>query len=138
MKALTIKQPWADLIAIGKKNIENRTWKTNYRGRVLIHASKLACTQRHLENYPLPALKNSIDIKEYSMGDMLCGAIIGSVEIVDCVRNHPSEWAEEGVYNWVLARPILFKEPIMNIKGSLGLWEYGDDKAISMLTPKMD
>lgn len=124
MKALTIRQPWAELIAIGKKDIENRTWKTNYRGRVLIHASKSACTRRGLINYPLPALKNSIDLEEYSMGDYLCGAIIGSVEIVDCVQNHPSEWAEKGVYNWVLANPILFDEPIMNTKGSLGLWEY--------------
>jgi hypothetical protein len=40
MKAITIKQPWAFLIVEGVKDIENRTWKTNFRGRVLIHASK--------------------------------------------------------------------------------------------------
>ena len=38
MKAISIKQPWASLIAYGIKDIENRTWRTNYRGRVLIHA----------------------------------------------------------------------------------------------------
>ena len=38
MKAISIKQPWASLIAHGIKDIENRTWRTNYRGRVLIHA----------------------------------------------------------------------------------------------------
>ena len=39
-KALTIKQPYASLIVEGIKDIENRTWKTNYRGRILIHAGK--------------------------------------------------------------------------------------------------
>jgi hypothetical protein len=39
MKALTVKQPWASLIVEGIKNIENRTWKTNFRGRILIHAA---------------------------------------------------------------------------------------------------
>ena len=38
-KAISIKQPWASLIAHGIKNIENRTWKTNFRGRIYIHAS---------------------------------------------------------------------------------------------------
>lgn len=38
MKAISIKQPWASLIAHGIKDIENRSWRTNYRGRVLIHA----------------------------------------------------------------------------------------------------
>ena len=40
MKALSIKQPWAWLIVNGYKDIENRTWKTNYRGTFLVHASK--------------------------------------------------------------------------------------------------
>lgn len=42
MKAITIKQPWASLIVVGIKDVENRTWKTNFRGRVLIHASAKA------------------------------------------------------------------------------------------------
>lgn len=40
MKALSIKQPWASLVATGIKNIECRTWKTNYRGEILICSSK--------------------------------------------------------------------------------------------------
>jgi len=40
MKALSIRQPWAWLLVEGFKDIENRTWKTNYRGSFLIHASK--------------------------------------------------------------------------------------------------
>ena len=38
MKTLSVKQPWASLICSGIKDIENRTWKTKFRGRVLIHA----------------------------------------------------------------------------------------------------
>jgi predicted transcriptional regulator len=40
MKALSIRQPWAELILQGKKKIEIRTWNTNFRGDFLIHASK--------------------------------------------------------------------------------------------------
>ena len=40
MKALSIKQPWANLIASGGKTIETRTWKTDYRGPLLICSSK--------------------------------------------------------------------------------------------------
>jgi len=56
------------------------------------------------------------------------GAIIGSVELVDCVINHPSIWAEKStaehyIYNWVLANPILFPEPIP-AKGKLSFWNF--------------
>ena len=40
MKAITIRQPWASLIAIGAKHFETRGWKTNYRGPIAIHAGK--------------------------------------------------------------------------------------------------
>lgn len=40
MKVITIKQPWATLIAKGYKEYEFRTWKTNYRGDILIHAGR--------------------------------------------------------------------------------------------------
>ena len=40
MKALSIRQPWSWLIAAGYKDIENRTWHTNYRGKFYVHAAK--------------------------------------------------------------------------------------------------
>jgi activating signal cointegrator 1 len=40
VKALTLTQPWASLVAIGAKQIETRTWSTRYRGRVAIHAAR--------------------------------------------------------------------------------------------------
>lgn len=103
MKAITIKQPWASLIALGIKDIENRTWKTNYRGRVLIHSS----AKPDVEPYRL-FNDDQISAIEKQVGNILevfesydhNSMIIGSVEIVDCVQNDPSVWAEKGVWNW--------------------------------------
>lgn len=128
MKALTVKQPWAELIVSGAKDIENRTWRTNYRGRVLIHAAKIPVSSEELSAYPLPALHR--ELRNYSLkgSTFSVGSIIGSVEIVDCVRNHPSEWAEKGVWNWVLAKPHKYEKPILNVNGKLSLWDYNFPK----------
>ena len=137
MKAISIKQPWAYLIAAGIKDIENRTWKCpeKYIGeRVLIHASKTQYeTPMYLltdEQYDSIKQEKRIEINN----SLEYGCIIGSIEIVDCVVNHNSIWAEktnlpeqlsnECIWNWVLANPILFDEPIHNVKGKLGFWNY--------------
>lgn len=125
MKAITIKQPWASLVVYGLKDIENRNWKTSYRGRVLIHAGMKSdnfwdspvCDK--VDNFLREISKNGTDWSNYPHG-----AIIGSVEIVDCVQNHSSVWAEKGVWNWVLANPVLFEKPIENVKGKLSFWEF--------------
>lgn len=120
MKAITIKQPWASLIAYGLKDIENRSWKTNYRGRVLIHAGKRE------KQFGMPRKLFSDDVVHSVIvsKELPMGAIIGSVEIVDCVKNHPSMWAVEGAWHWVLENPILFSEPITGVKGKLSFWNY--------------
>jgi hypothetical protein len=133
---LSVKNPWAYLICLGIKDIENRTWPTSFRGRVLIHTTStfdLNAMDNHDEIIKLP-----ISIRQDARYAPL-SAIIGSVEIVDCVFDHPSIWAECGmvtrmdrhknvstksIYNWILRDPELFKEPIINIKGQLGIWKY--------------
>lgn len=126
MKVLTVKQPWAYLICSGIKDIENRTWSTKFRGRVLIHASAKPTNEPYmiLNDEQYKAIEESgkeIDfLQSYTNGSQ----IIGSVEIVDCVRDHSSVWAEKDLCNWALANPILFEKPITNIKGKLGLWNY--------------
>ena len=40
LKRLSLRQPYAELVAVGRKTIETRTWNTNFRGKFLIHASK--------------------------------------------------------------------------------------------------
>ncbi|MFE2861008.1 ASCH domain-containing protein [Sphingobacterium multivorum] len=134
MKTLSIKQPWASLIAHGIKDIENRTWATKYRGTIYIHASaKFAGDINNIftdDQWEVMGedMRSSMVIKDFPFG-----AIIGKVDIVDCVINHPSIWAEHSrgwpsdpkvIYNWVLANPVLFDEPILNVKGKLSLWEF--------------
>lgn len=139
MKALSIKQPWAWLIVDSIKDIENRTWVTKFRGRVLVHAT----TPRFDNWYDTPLTNDQIlTLPHIYPFPTVFGAIIGSVEIVDCVINHTSIWAEKSVYhgevvekvngeceiikpiyNWVLANPIIFPEPIP-AKGKLSFWDY--------------
>ena len=87
------------------KDVENRPWRTRYRGRILIQAS--------LKVERDEALKLTLDPDE-----LPTGAIVGSVEIVDCVRNAKSKWANRGQWHWsvksprILAKPIPFKEAL--------------------------
>ncbi|MDR0430600.1 MAG: ASCH domain-containing protein [Tannerellaceae bacterium] len=135
MKTLSVRQPFAHIICAGIKDIENRTWRTNFRGRILIHAGATQDRRSLAEIFTQPQL---YDLLKHNTENYWCGhkhyglkyvhsAIIGSVEIVDCVRNHPSVWAEKDCWNWVLANPGLFLKPIENVKGKLSFWEYRID-----------
>lgn len=125
MKAITIKQPWASLIVSGLKDIENRSWKTNFRGRVLIHAGETVSKNGWREmNQRQIDVAASTKMMGAIFNELPFGAIIGSVEIVGCVQNHPSIWAEKGAWNWVLANPVMFPEPITGVKGKLSFWNY--------------
>ena len=147
MKALSIKNPWGQLIAAGIKDIENRTWRTKYRGRIYIHVSGKVVKDTNYNDAQmiaaLPAMTFDFNSTKYPdvPAYFRTSAIIGEVDIVDCVLRHPSVWAEhvatvmrkiEGemtpvnvpVWNWVLANPMLYDQPIENVKGALSLWEY--------------
>ena len=70
MKCLSLKQPFADLLALGEKTIELRKWNTKFRGEFLIHASK---------NIDIDACERlDIEIEKLSIG-----AIIGSAYLYD-------------------------------------------------------
>ena len=73
MKTLTINQPFATLIVEGLKEYEFRTWKTNYRGEILIHAGK-AVNKKAMKKYEYLGL-------EYPKG-----CIIGKATITDCIK----------------------------------------------------
>lgn len=140
MKALSIKQPWASLIAHGIKNVENRTWKTKFRGRIYIHASAKDSKALYevLNDKQIEAMGNHWTAAP-PFPDRPTSAIIGEVDIIDCVVNHHSIWAEKTngkyvgdgvfvlsekpIYNWVLANPVLYDKPILNVKGKLSFWE---------------
>ena len=129
MKALSVIMPWPWFIMKYGKDVENRTWYTNYRGRILIHVSKkpdpyyLTIVKKYSAD---PVLTEKQKEEFRYLNAALCGCIIGTVEIVDCVQNYSSQWAEPGMWHWVLQKPELFKEPIP-ARGSLGLWEYGGE-----------
>jgi hypothetical protein len=71
MKAISIRQPWAWLIVNGMKDIENRTWKTNYRGQLFIHASS------KFDNRPLPEIEDQYRIKLPPIDELRRGGIVG-------------------------------------------------------------
>lgn len=117
MKALTIKQPWASLIAAGVKDVENRTWDTRYRGPLLIHAGK------GVETIPTGVVELfSYDARAVLERDLPRGGIIARAQLVDVVTDSPSEWAGWGQFHWVLAEvePVEFEA----CRGMLGLWDH--------------
>lgn len=136
MKAVSIKQPWAYLIAAGIKDIENRTWKPHFRGRIYIHVSGKASGKLPdvLTNKQADFITCNVKKMPPNVKNMDYSAIIGEVDIIDCVINHPSIWAEKSdvvvrnediykpIYNWVLANPVLYDKPILNVKGKLSFW----------------
>ena len=122
MKVLTLKQPWATLISEGLKEYEFRSWKTSYRGKLLIHAGV------------------SIDkeeIKKYNY-DYPKSRIVALVELIDCIKidNNFNKMIKdknsivygskdrEG-YAWKL-RLIKKIDDNKEIKGKLGLWNIED------------
>lgn len=107
-KALSIRQPWVHHIFHDGKDVENRKWETDYRGDVLIHASKsfdgpAADKRRFLIDHPHEPF----------------GTIVGIVEIIDCRASMKSKWFH-GPYGFVLHNPRLIT-PIP-CKGMLGFF----------------
>ena len=115
VRCLSIRQPWAWLIAHSHKPVENRTWRTDYRGVVLIHAAKgetpgdweaAADIFRRTGGrwYPMTYDK---------------GGIVGIASLTDCVTRHHSPWFF-GPYGFVMeqARPLKF----IPLRGLQGLW----------------
>ena len=97
MKALTVLQPWAWAIIHGPKRIENRTWRTNYRGPLAIHAGlsrRMLCV----------TLNNGMIVPEDAL---VFGALLGVVDLVDCVSlaDAPPDPFAEGPYCWLLENP---------------------------------
>ena len=119
MKAISIKPHWAWLIVNGHKDIENRTWRTHHRGKVLIHASSHKITKAEYEDF-VECCK-AAKIKNYpAIGEFKTSGIIGSVEISDCVEKSKSFWFNSGGFGFVLAnaKKLSFKA----MKGKLNIW----------------
>lgn len=125
MKVLTIKQPWATLIMEGHKRFEFRSWKTKYRGDLLIHAGK---------GVDKEAMRR---LAKYIPEDMPTGKILGKVTLIDCIKcdekikevclkENKDVYAKSTFverYAWQLVNVKVFDEPI-EAKGKLSLWEF--------------
>ena len=87
MKAITILQPFASLIACGAKQIETRSWATKYRGKIAIHAGKAGNTELCLAN-PYYSTLNQLGEDPYKLP---LGAVIAIADLVDCyyIVYHP-------------------------------------------------
>lgn len=103
LTALSVRQPWASAIMLGK-DVENRSRRFHHRGPLLIHASGRA---------DVPAFEDPRIVELGLTADIVdCGHLIGMVEVVDCVREHDSRWADKDSWKLVLVDPVRFARPI--------------------------
>ena len=126
MKVLSIKEPFATLIKDGVKIYETRSWKTNYRDEIYIHASLSLSKSERVES-----------ANKYLKSEIKPGFILCKCELVDCIpmtdefikyiNKETSEYDyglySEGRYAWKLKVLEVLDEPIP-AKGKLGIWNY--------------
>ena len=139
MKALSLLQPWASLVVIGAKRLETRSWSTNYRGTLLIHASSGKAGSLLSSEPPFSRYINDFN-------NLPLGAIIGSVILTDIVKVEQLQLSEKtinqlsleerafgdytpGRYVWILEEAVQFEKTVP-IRGTLGLWEYSGEICI--------
>lgn len=132
MRSLSIRQPWAHLIAHGPKRIENRTWRCDYRGLIAIHASKTMTREEYLDVADL-LLSMGMRACLPPGPDLAFAAIVGVARIADCLapgtlrearRKYPDDllaWWAEGQYGLILDSVIALPKPVP-CKGALWLW----------------
>ncbi len=118
MKALSLKQPFAELILQGKKKIELRKWNTKFRGEFFIHASKIPDERA---------------MKEFGFNKLPLGFIVGKANLVS-VKKYKNEEEHKkdknlhlassvwGNYGFILENPKRIS-PIP-AKGKLGFWDF--------------
>lgn len=135
MKTLSLLQPWAGLIMLGIKRIETQSWKTQYRGPLLIHSSAKITTAGHELIKEVDHKYEQLSVDEMKILEVT-GCILGMVDLVDCISSNDTDFvnslshAEQyfGDYSpnrwlWKLENPRLSAKPIP-AKGALSLWEW--------------
>ncbi|HET9766458.1 MAG TPA: ASCH domain-containing protein [Thermoanaerobaculia bacterium] len=114
LPTLSIRQPWADLILWGVKDVENRSWSTSLRGSLLIHSSTTVDWEaiRFLERH-----FGIVLARDYQPQT---GAILGKADLVQCVTHHESRFFS-GPYGFVLRSPTRFAAPVP-LRGRPGIF----------------
>lgn len=113
MKAITIHPVWAWAIVHGHKRVENRTWQTQYRGPLLIHASAESRAAKQSDETARAALARlGVEVP----AQVPTGAIVGGVEISDVVKHQSDQRARQplatGPWCWILDNPWAFANPV--------------------------
>jgi len=139
MKAITLLEPWASLIAVGAKKIETRSWSTKYRGPLAIHAGK-SLKPWHMDLAWKEPFFSALKPQHVESGGIRYshGCIIATCNLVDCIKMTPEfidlvqsakgyeidfGVYEVGRYAWILEDVKRLEKPIP-AKGALSLWEW--------------
>lgn len=123
MRCLSIRQPFAWAVCVGLKTVENRVWKTKFRGTIAVHA---ATSVQYINS-----LRASTGMAAFAKDNFALGALIGTVDIVDVApygRQHETNPQATGPYCFTLANPKLFASPLP-MKGKLNLFQLDDAAA---------
>lgn len=137
MKALSLWQPWATLVALKEKQIETRSWATDYRGILAIHAtSRSPAIPRELLTYQ-PFIDAMLSGNYRDEKDLPCGAIVAICWLADCVPITPEFVAtlsqdertfgdySPSRYAWKLENTRQLAEPIL-CRGHQRLWNWSE------------
>lgn len=133
MKALSLTQPWASAIALGRKHWETRSWPTSFRGEVCIHASK---------GFPRWA-KDFAEDEGFDLATLPLGRIVCVCDLTECRQTAtlaPTLSFEENKWGDFSPERFAFKfenvrvlpEPIF-ARGALGFWSVGWDEAVAVI-----
>lgn len=132
IKAITLWQPWASLVISGAKHYETRSWNTNHRGLLAIHAAKARVSTEIFYSEPFSTLLKAAGIR--TPNNMPLGSILGFVTLrhtchTEQIREtlvptqiHLGDYSNDR-YAWHLSYPIHFPNPIP-ISGRQGLWTW--------------
>lgn len=152
MKALTLTQPWATLVALGAKRFETRSWQTSYRGPLAIHAAKgMPASCRELCNTEpfRSVLLRGLSLSDADREDPRWDAILPRGEIVAIVKLSRIDTTEhiratltpqerafgdygDGRHAWTLTNRFVLSEPRPKVAGHLSLWEWKEPKRLQI------
>ena len=138
IKTISLWQPWASLIMLGIKTYETRGWKIHYRGQLAIHATKTIIPFGRIfydvDQEDRDYIMRSIEAAYGSYKDMPTGAVIGTVNITDCIKTTEAIRSisriericgdyRPGRFAWQLEDIHPFRAPLP-VAGHQGLWDW--------------
>jgi len=121
MKAITVRQPWAWAFfhAIPVKDVENRTRQTKHRGPLIIHSSA-RCPPAEYQA-AAREIRRITGRSPPPLEELPLGQVLGTVDVLECVRDSTSRWAQPGLVHWMVRNPRACKP--FPARGKLALFE---------------